>query len=296
MRIKAFDVQEPLPVLERPHAIAMLEPWIDAGNVGSMTLSWLEDETEARPLAELAKPGAFYDFTRYRPMTYFLGNERRLRLPNTRLTFARRADGPDFIFLRLLEPNALGEYFVDSVVELLETFGVARFALVGSMYNFVPHTRPPMVSGSGSPAALRRRLEELGVRGGRYEGPTSICSAITQRLAGPGRETMTMMVSLPQYAQLDDDYIGTLRLQNILASLYGFSLPDETIHQAELQREQINEAVASDPQVKEIVDQLENTYDLRGGKDDGPDEAETPALSPQVEDFLREMERRFRPE
>ena len=163
------------------------------------------------------------------------------------------------------------------------------------MSNLGPHPRPPMVSGSGSPAVLRRQLEELGVHGGRYEGPTSICSAITQRVADRDCETMTMIVNLPQYTQLDDDYIGTLRLQGILSSLYGFSLPDETIHQAELQREQINEAVDTDPQVKEIVDQLENSYDLHGGGDDR-NEAGTQALSPQVEDFLREMERRFRRE
>jgi hypothetical protein len=291
MRIKAFDLQEPLPDLESPHAVAMLEPWIDAGNVGSMTLSWLEDETGARPLGELAKPGAFYDFTRYRPMTYFIGEERRLRLPNTRVTFAKRLDGPDFLFFRLLEPTALGEYFVDSVVKLLERFDVSRFALIGSMYNLVPHTRPLMVSGGGSPETLRHRLEALGVRGGRYEGPTSICSSISQRMAARGCETMSMIVSLPQYTQLDDDYIGTLRLQGILASLYGFVLPEEAVHQADLQREQVNEAVASDPQVKEIVDQLETSFD-RGDAED--DEAEPSGLSPQVEDFLREMERRFR--
>jgi hypothetical protein len=296
MRIRAFDIQEPLPELERPHVIAMLEPWIDAGNVGSMTVSWLEDETGARPLGELARPGAFYDFTRYRPMTYFVGDERRLRLPNTRVTFAKTLNGPDFLFFRLLEPTALGEYFVDSVTALLETFDVGRFALIGSMYNFVPHTRPPMVSGSGSPEALRRQMEELGVHGGRYEGPTSICSSVTHRVAEAGRETMTMIVSLPQYTQLDDDYIGTLRLQGILSSLYGFSLPEENIHQAELQREQINEAVDANPQVKEIVTQLENSFDVRGEGEDEGDEGEPPALSPQVEDFLREMERRFRRE
>jgi len=113
-------------------------------------------------------------------------------------------------------------------------------------------------------------------------------------MAERGRETMSMIVSLPQYTQLDDDYIGTLRLQGILASLYGFTLPEDTIRQAELQREQINEAVGTNPQVKEIVDQLENTFDRVDDGDDSLDEAEPPALSPQVEDFLREMERRFR--
>lgn len=299
MRIKAFEIEEPLPELHEPHAIAMLEPWIDAGNVGSMTLSWLEDETGARPLAELVKPGNFYDFTRYRPMTYFEGSERRLRLPNTRVTFARQLQGHDFLFIRLLEPHTLGGYYVDSVVKLLETFGVGRFCLMGSMYNFVPHTRPPLVAGGGSPDELAQQLEELGVHSGRYEGPTTICSLISQEVAGWGGETMTMIVSLPQYTQLDDDYIGTMRLQEILGSLYGFALPEESIHQAQLQREQINEAVDANPQVQEIVEHLEHSYDNRAGHlgdDEEDDTDEPPPLSPQVEDFLREMERRFRRE
>jgi hypothetical protein len=33
MRIKAFELEEPVPELREPHVIAMLEPWIDAGNV-----------------------------------------------------------------------------------------------------------------------------------------------------------------------------------------------------------------------------------------------------------------------
>ena len=90
----------------------------------------------------------------------------------------------------------------------------------------------------------------------------------------------------------DDDH--DRQPASVLASLYGFTLPEETVHQAEQQREQVTEAVDADPQVKEIVDQLERTYDL--DEEGEPDENETPALSPQVEDFLREMERRFRRE
>lgn len=298
MRIRGFEIDEPLPELVEPHAIAMLEPWIDAGNVGSMTISWLEDETGARPLGELARPGHFYDFTRYRPLTYFQGRERKIRLPNTRVSYARQLAGHDFIFLRMLEPHTLGDYYVDSVATLLETFKVKRYCSIGSMYNYVPHTRPPMVAGGGHPLKLKRQLEDLGVHAGRYEGPTTICSLISQRVEAWGGETATMVVSLPQYTQFDDDYIGTLRLQGILSSLYGFVLPEESIHQAEQQREQINEAVDTNPQVQEIVDELEQSYDNRSGHPPTDEErwGEPRELSPQVEDFLREMERRFRRE
>jgi hypothetical protein len=293
MRIKAFQLEEPLPELYEPHVVAMLEPWIDAGNVGSMTLSWLEDETDAYPLGELTRPGSFYDLTRYRPMTYFDMEQRRLRFPNTRISFSHREEGPDFIFIRLLEPHMLGEYFVESVLRVMQTFEVQRFTLIGSMYNFVPHTRPPLVSGHGSPDRLAGQLESLGVSSSRYEGPTTICSLISQRIGELGGETITLIVSLPQYTQLDDDFIGTLRLESILSSLYNLPLPEDGIQKAQQQRDQINDAVESNPQVKEIVEHLERSFD---GRAENFDEEEPPPLSPEVEDFLREMERRFRRE
>lgn len=295
MRIKAFHLEDPVPELREPHVIAMLEPWIDAGNVGSMTLSWLEDEMDAYPLGELARPGSFYDLTRYRPMTYLDMGRRRLRMPNTRVSYSRREEGPDLLFLRLLEPHMLGEYYVESVVSLLDQFNIRRFALIGSMYNFVPHTRPPLVSGSGAPEYIGRELSALGISTNNYEGPTTICSLISQQVEAWGGETMTLIVNLPQYTQLEDDFIGTLRLQSILSSMYGLTLPEDGIQKAQAQQEQIDEAVEGNPQVKEIIEHLERSFDGHSDPEaDAEDEPEP--LSTEVEDFLREMERKFRRE
>jgi hypothetical protein len=197
-------------------------------------------------------------------MTYLDMGRRRMRMPNTRLSYSKRDEGPDFIFIRLLEPHMLGEYFVESVVSVLEQFDIQRFALIGSMYNFVPHTRPPMVSGGGAPESLDRRLEALGVSTSRYEGPTSICSLISQQVEAWGGETMTLIVNLPQYTQLEDDYIGTLRLESTLSSIYGLQLPEDGVQKAQAQREEINEAVDSNPQVKEIIEHLERSFDGHG--------------------------------
>jgi hypothetical protein len=53
----------------------------------------------------------------------------------------------------------LAETYVDSVFHLLQSFGVKRYCLVGSMYDMVPHTRPLMVTGSGSNIRLQNELE-----------------------------------------------------------------------------------------------------------------------------------------
>ena len=41
MRVKIFDMIEPLPKSIDTHAIAIIRPWINAGNVGSMILEEL---------------------------------------------------------------------------------------------------------------------------------------------------------------------------------------------------------------------------------------------------------------
>ena len=288
MRIGAFTVNEPLPELKEPHAFAMLEPWIDAGNVGTLTLSWLENHTQARPLAELARPGNFFDFTRYRPMTYWHRGQRQIEIPNTYISYARQVEGHDFLFLHLLEPHMFGELYVDSVTRLLEKFGIKRYCLIGSMYNFVPHTRPPLVVGGASNDELKNELEESGVSSSNYQGPTTICTLISQNAAQWGAENMTLIVSLPQYTQLEEDYMGAARLQEIISSLYGIPVSEESINRAQRQREQINAAMAENPQVREIIEQLEETYDTRIGE--SKESEEPPALSPEVEEFLREME------
>ena len=59
MRIGEFELKEPLPDLDAPHVIAMLTPWIDAGNVGSRTLRRLQRYLGANELGKLARPGTF---------------------------------------------------------------------------------------------------------------------------------------------------------------------------------------------------------------------------------------------
>lgn len=71
MRIGHFELNEPIPGLKDPYVFAILRQWMDVNNVGSLTLNGLETQLEVKELARLAKPGNFFDFTRYRPILYF---------------------------------------------------------------------------------------------------------------------------------------------------------------------------------------------------------------------------------
>ncbi|MBA7674611.1 hypothetical protein ES703_82831 [subsurface metagenome] len=291
MKLGAFELNGPLPKLKKPHALAMLQPWIDVGSVGTLTLSWLETHFEAKELTRLATPGDFFDFTRYRPTIYYEEGRRQVNVPNTYVTYGKRKTGNDFLFLHLMEPHSHGEVYVDSVLQLLEKFGVERYSLIGSMYDIVPHTRPLTVTGGGVGEKVQQDIERMGIESSDYRGPTTFTYLISQGAPDMGIETMSFIVHLPQYTQMDDDYMGATRLMEVLGSLYDVPRDESYIKKAEQQLEQLNLALDKNPQLKATIEQLETRYEARVNK---RKEEETPRLSPEVETFLTEMERRFR--
>ena len=291
MRIGAFELNEPLPELREPHALGMLRPWVDVGSVGTLTLSWLEAYLDAKELGRLARPGNFFDFTRYRPIIYFEEGQRQVAVPNAFVTYAKRERGNDFLFLHLLEPHMFGEVYVDSILRLLARFGVKRYCLLGSMYDIVPHTKPLIVTGGGVGRRVEERLEKAGVLPSDYQGPTTIAFLISQRAPELDIETTSLIVHLPQYTQFEKDYMGRVRLMEVLGSLYNIPMDETDIERAEQQRKQISAAIERDPELKAMVAKLESYYEARTRR--GKEE-EMPRLPPEVEKFLRELDRRFR--
>jgi len=293
MRLRAFELNEPVPELNEPHAFVTLRPWVDVGNVGTLTLSRLESYFHTLDLASLARPGNFFDFTRYRPTLYLKDGNREVEIPNTTVTYARRENDHDFLFLRLLEPHMMSEVYIDSVLELLRAFGVKRYCLLGAMYDMIPYTRPLMVTGVASNLGLQNELAANKVISSDYEGPTTALYLIGQKALQLGMETISLIVHLPNYLLMKDDYRGERKLMEVICSLYEFALPQADIEKAKEQEEQVSriaeQMMQSDPRLKSILNQLEAHYDsrIREGK-------EEVRLSPEVEKFLQDMNRRFR--
>jgi len=293
MRLRAFDLNEPVPKLNNPHALAVIQPWMDVSRVGSLVLSCLEAYLGSKELGKLARPGDFFDFTRYRPTLIRKDNSSEVDVPNIIITYGKQPGSHDFVFLRLLEPHMGAEEYIDSVIELFNNFGVKRYCVIGSMYDMVPYTRPLLVTGGASNPDLQNKLTLANVKSSDYQGLTTILSLIGHRALQMGIETCSMMVHLPGYFMMEDDYRGGKRLMEVISSLYGFAMPQEDIEKADQQEKQIGliaeQIMEQEPRLRLILKQLEDNYDSRINEN-----KEETRLSPEVEKFLQDLEKRFR--
>ncbi len=280
MKIGAFELESPLPELTDPYAFAILHPWIDVNGVGTLVLNELESQFGAKELTRLARPGHFFDFTRYRPTLYLEQGIRKISIPNVTLRYAKREEGNDLLFLHLLEPHALSEVYVDSVLRLLEALKVKKYILLGSMYDAVPHTRPLIVNGGAIGKGAEQDLRKSGALKSHYQGPTTITLLVTQRAPEIGMEAIWFIVSLPQYVAVEEDYLGKVRLMEILNLLYRIPVDKRDFERALEQRSVVSQRVEQSTELRTLLPQLETIYDLRIKSQEGEG---MPKLSSEIE-------------
>ncbi len=290
MKLGVFDLTDPLPELKDPHVIALLRPWIDVGSVGTIAVTKLERYFGAKELGRISRPGNFYDFTRYRPIMRTIEGNRALNIPNTIINYAIREEPPDLLFFHLLEPQSFGEDYTDAILDVIDRLGVKQYVRIGGMYDAVPHTRPLMVTGSTTGAAAQKYGSVLSLRPSTYQGPTSIVNLVAEGVSSRNIEAVSVMVHLPQYVQLEEDYSGAARLLEILCSVYNLSKELADPERGRRQYREINNEVMRNQGLKSLIERLEVHYDSRSA---GKEAEESVKLSPEVEKFLKEMGERF---
>ncbi len=283
MRIGAFQLSDPVPDCHEPYVLATLRPWIDVNSVGTLVLNELETRFEATEIARLATPGRFYDFTRYRPTIHLEEGIRDMSIPTTTVHYAHREGAHDLLLLRLLEPHAHAEAFIGSVLRLLKALKATKYVLLGSMYDTVPHTRPLLVSGYGMGDTAREDMRKAGALPITYNGPSTMANLITLQAAGSGIEASVFIVSLPQYVVLEEDYLGKVRLMELLNMLYDIPIDKEDFEKALEQRNLISQRVDNSAEVRVLLPQLENIYDARIK---AMEEQGTPQLTSEMEDIF----------
>ena len=294
MRVGAFEINEPVPELKEPHAFAMIRPWVDVGSVGTLTLNRLERFMGSKELGRLHRPGTFFDFTRYRPNMRFVDGVRQVKIPNSTIRFATTENGPDYLFLHLLEPHSNGEDYTDSILEVVRYFGVKRYCRVGAMYDAVPHTRPLLVTGSLGSVEQKRPVPNFKLQQSTYQGPTTIMNLLSEGIERDEIETINFMVHLPQYVQLEEDYAGTSRMIEVLSSVYENIPPDlAPVRRGQRQYRELNSTVDRNSELKTLIQQMEQYYDSQLTAESSSTSSEqsssSPALSPEIEAFLSEL-------
>jgi hypothetical protein len=282
MRIGGFELRDPVPEVNEPYVLATLRPWIDVNGVGSLVLNELEERFGATEFGMLSKPGRFYDFTRYRPTIDLDEGIRDFSIPNTTIHYAGREGQNDLLLLRLLEPHANSEFYVNSVLKVLSAFRARKYILLGSMYDMVPHTRPLLVSGYGMGEKALQDVRKARILPITYHGPSTMANLITKKAAESGIDAIACIVSLPQYVVLEEDYLGKVRLMELLNLLYDIPVDKADFEKALEQRNSISERVENSPDVKLLLPRLENAYDMRIKAT----ETDEPSLTSEMEDIF----------
>ena len=253
-------------------------------------------------VGKLATPGTYFDFTRYRPIVYYEDGERRMKIPNADMRFARGDFDHDFIFLHMLEPHSFSEEYIDALVEVLTHLKIQRFCRIGAMYDAVPHTRPLLVMGTRNGEPMEGVEGVTGNRRRPYQGPTSIMNMVGERLVAQGVESMMLMARLPHYVELEADFAGRTKMLQVLSTLYSFPPEYAQSRRDTQQYERVSSEMQRNPQIKSLVERLESDYDARRGRrqqqtpeaehaedrEETSEESQTP-LPPSVEQFLGEL-------
>ena len=294
MQVGAFEINEPVPELKEPHAFAMIRPWVDVGSVGTLTLNRLERFMGSKELGRLHRPGTFFDFTRYRPNMRFVDGVRQVKIPNSTIRYATTENGPDYLFLHLLEPHSNGEDYTDSILEVVRYFGVKRYCRVGAMYDAVPHTRPLLVTGSLGSVEQKRPVPNFKLQQSTYQGPTTIMNLLSEGIERDEIETINFMVHLPQYVQLEEDYAGTSRMIEVLSSVYENIPPDlAPVRRGQRQYRELNATVDRNSELKTLIQQMEQYYDsqltVESSSTSSEQDGSSTTLSPEIEAFLSEL-------
>ena len=299
MRIGAFELDEPLPELREPHVFAMVRPWVDVGSVGTLTLNRLERFMGSKELGRLVRPGSFFDFTRYRPSMRLVDGKREVKIPNSIIRYAVTENGPDYLFLHLMEPHSNGEDYTDSILEVVNHFKIKRYCRLGAMYDAVPHTRPLLVTGNLGSVEQHRPVANFKLRQSTYQGPTTIMNLLSEGIEKAHIESINFMVHLPQYVQLEEDYAGTSRMIEVLSSVYA-SIPAALapVRRGQRQYRELNSTLDRNSELKTLIQQMEAYYDAQLDSEEAASSstqkpASTTQLSPEIERFLSELGGQF---
>ena len=273
------------PKLERPVLIAAFRGWNDGGQGASLAGAYLALAWAAVEFASI-DPESFYDFQATRPTVSLEdGFQRRIDWPeNTFLHAPLPGGGRDAIILLGVEPNLRWKTFSELITGLATEHGVELVLTLGSLLADVPHTRPSPVTGSATDPDL---VDQLGLQTSRYEGPTGMVGVLHDACSRAGLKSASLWAAVPHYVSLTPSPRAAKALVDRLSDLLGADVDTAELDEAaDAYAQQVSEAVASDEETSQYVQDLERRVDEI-------EESDLPsgdALAAELTRFLREQD------
>lgn len=266
------------PTLTAPVLVASLTGWVDAGAAGTSAAEHLAQGGQT--IARFASDG-LYDYRSQRPVLDIVdGVMKDYTWPELTLRHVA-IGGRDVLVLSGQEPDLGWRAFAAAVLEIALKLGIVSSVSIGAIPAAVPHTRPTPVLATAS----RRDLLDAGDRlpEGLLRVPGSAVNLVEFTLGSHGIPSVGFWAQVPHY--ISGPYpAAAVALTERVARHLGVAIPlDPLVEAARIQREQLDQIVASQPETAAHIERLEQIM---------PDIQNVPSgesIAAEIERFLRDQ-------
>lgn len=244
------------PELRSPILVAAFAGWNDAASAATTALEAVAVSVESEVVARV-DPEEFFDFQDTRPTVRLTaGRSRRIEWPeNTLISAPVPTAERDLLLLSGTEPSLRWRRFTELVVGAAERFKAEMVVTLGALIADVPHTRPIPITGLASDPEL---VEQLGLSRSNYEGPTGIVGVLHDACQRRELASASLWAAVPHYVAAVPNPKAALALLRRLESLTGVAIEASELEEAaERFDDQIDRAVAANPEIEELVQRLE---------------------------------------
>ncbi len=270
-----------VPPLTDPIVIAAFEGWNDAGECATGVIEHLAATWDATPVAAM-DPEEYYDFQVNRPKITLTEGKRSIQWPTTRIMLIQDSPvGRDILLVLGIEPSVRWRSYSSELMAFALHHEATLLITLGGLLADVPHTRPIPVGVTSEDADLRLLADDI--ERSSYEGPAGIVGVINDQAAQVDLPTLSCWAAVPHYAGGAPSPKASLALLGRLEELLSCVIEDaELVEQARAWERGVDELAASDEEVREYVESLEETQDAT----ELP-EASGDAIAREFERYLR---------
>jgi proteasome assembly chaperone (PAC2) family protein len=242
--------------------IAGFGGWPNAGEVSTWVVAYLVRAFGAAKCAEI-RSEPFYDLVQQRPVVSVQGGRvQNVEFPRNAF-YAAEIPAPlprDMVLFLGQEPHLQWPQFVETLLDVAQELGVTEIVTVGGLYDNIPHTVPPRITGLTNEDRWLDRFASLQVQPADYDGPMSIHTLL---LTGAGKRRLpaaSLWGHVPYYIQSSNAKTCLAVLQRI-QSVMGFELDLKEVRRAsELLDDEVDKIIQSKPELREYIQGLEHDF------------------------------------
>jgi proteasome assembly chaperone (PAC2) family protein len=284
-----YEVASDAPQLDEPVLLVALDGFVDAGSAARLAVEAIVEGREQRLMARFDVDQLLDYRSRRPPLRFETDRWAAYSRPELDVVALTDTGDTDYLLLSGPEPDMQWERFCAAVEQVVRRFGVRLVINLTAIPMAVPHTRPIGVTVHGTRPELTEGHEAWFATA---HVPGSAVGLMEFRLGEAGLDAMGFAVHVPHYlARAEYPQAARVLLDHVgLAA--GLYLPTETVTKAAERTEaEIAEQVANSDEVRQVVEALEQQYDMVAS---GRAERSSMGLSgqlPSADELAAEVER-----